>query len=150
MDRPTRTSIAIIEFLKLSLLIFAALANVLRDFAPNLAAYSSTKRPCPYRREIHKPFASDKMKFGRPDMGAHRAVWVFAPDRFRLDKRQFAQRWRLENLDAVVSRNAAGEIIEAVAVPINPRIGALRHDGIAQIFGSLRHRKIGANGISPG
>src|SRR5690606_25926861 len=79
--------------------------------------------------EIDIPFAVDEMNLGRPDVGAHRAVGMLAPDDLGFGGGEFAERAGATQFDPVVFGDGGGEIIITVGVKNDVRVRPLCSDG---------------------
>ncbi len=80
--------------------------------------------------EIDIPLAVDEVDFRSPDVGSHGTAVVFAPDDLGLGGGEAPEGAGAAQLDAVVFGDGGGEVIPAVGVEENVRIGALREDGV--------------------
>jgi hypothetical protein len=98
--------------------------------------------------EVGIPFSVEEMELGSPDMFAHRALVVFAPDDLGLGGGEPAEGAGATQLDAVVFGDRCGEIIPAVGVQVDVRIGAVQRDGVGPRQGIVRRlvRRAGGRG----
>ena len=88
--------------------------------------------------EVDEPFAIDVIDLGRPDVRAHDAGGVLAPDDFFLGGDEPLDRGRASKHKAVVLRHRAHEVVVPVVVFQDVRVGALEDEGIGQVRGVSR------------
>ena len=86
--------------------------------------------------EVDVPFAVDEVDFRRPDVRTHRAGGMLAPDDLGLGGGETGEGGRAPQFEPIVLRHSAHEVIIAVGVVEDERVGALADERIGQIVRS--------------